>query len=84
MKIGTTLTAAVVAIAALSGAASAGTSNLYYEVVFYSDASHTEWVGEYRQYCQNNTTIITPQVTGQTSPYEVSTPIGNCPGEGDW
>lgn len=83
MKTRIILGAAMVAAAAIAGAASARTS-LYYDVVFYSDASYTEVVGTYRQYCLNNTTIITPQVTGQTSPYEVATPIGNCPGLGDW
>lgn len=83
MKIGTILGAAIVAAAAVAGVASAKTS-LYYDVVFYNDASHTEVVGTYKQYCLNNTTIMTPLVTGQTSPYEVATPIGNCPGLGDW
>lgn len=83
MKIGTIVAAAIVAAAAAAGAASATTS-LYYDVTFYSDASYTEAVGTYRQYCLNNTTIMTPQVTGQTSPYEIATPIGNCPGLGDW
>lgn len=82
MKVVAALTLAA-AVAALSGVASAR-SGLYYEVVFYSDASYTEPVGEYRQYCLNNTTIITPQVTGHTSPYEIATPIGTCPGLGDW
>ena len=84
MKIRTILAATVVAIAAAAGAASAGASSFYYDVDFYGDASHTDVVGTYRQYCVNNTTIITPQVSGQTSPYEVATPIGVCPGLGDW
>lgn len=84
MKIGAILGSAVIAAAALAGVASARTTNIYYDVVFYSDATYTEVVGSYRQYCLSNTTIMTPLVTGQTSAYEIATPIGNCPGLGDW
>jgi hypothetical protein len=84
MKIGTILGVAVVAAAAIAGVASARTTNIYYDVVFYSDATYTEVVGGYRQYCLSNTTIMTPQVTGEFSSYEIATPIGNCPGLGDW
>ena len=82
MKIATALALAA-AVAALSGAATAR-SSLYYHVAFYSDAGHTVQVGEYQQYCLNNNIIMTPQVTGETSPYAVYSPIGNCPGLGDW
>ncbi len=75
--------AGAVAIAAIA-AGFAHASSFYYEVVFYSDASYTYRVGEYRQYCQNDLYIVTPQVTGETSPYSIETPIGVCPGLGDW
>lgn len=77
------IAAGAVAITALA-AGLAHASSYYYHVVFYSDATYTTPVGEYREYCLNNEWIITPQVTGQTSPYPIETPIGVCPGLGDW
>ncbi len=59
-------------------------SELYYAYTFYSDASMTSAVGYYREYCLNNLYVITPQVTGETSPYYSREAIGRCPGLGDW
>lgn len=67
-----------------AGAAPAVQDDYYYDYTFYSDASKTTVVGSYSQYCLGNTTIITPQVTGQTSAYYDRYLKGRCPGMGDW
>jgi len=74
----------VIVAAGLASVASAKTDQYYYSVVFYSDATYTTVVGEYRQWCLGNTTIYTPLVTGQTSPYSTKEILGTCPGLGDW
>lgn len=78
------VSAGIFAVTGLSGAAVAVESELYYQYYFYSDASHSELVGEVRQVCQNSTYIITPLVIGTATPYYTMEAIGYCPGNGDW
>lgn len=71
--------------AIISGtSATAKRGDLYYEYTFYSDGSYTNAVGGYRQYCYNNTTIVTGEAYGEQTPYVTSVPLGQCPGLGDW
>lgn len=83
------VTAIIATVAAICGAiglasVSQAKSNYYYQYYYYSDASHTFQVGELRQQCLNDTTIITPPVYGQMTAYYTAEIIGRCPGKGDW
>lgn len=70
-------------VVTLAGASQAR-SDFYYQYYFYSDSSHTNLVGQARQYCLNNNIIITPLVTGVWTDYYTMEAIGRCPGLGDW
>lgn len=74
---------AVVGAGSFAGASQAR-SDFYYQYYFYSDANHTQMIGNFRQYCLNNTTIMTPPVTGEMSDFYTTEAIGRCPGLGDW
>ena len=76
--------AAVLAPAAMSFESQAKTADYYYQYYFYSDATKTYMVGQFRQYCLNNNTIITPLVTGTMTEHYTREAIGICPGLGDW
>lgn len=73
-----TLSAAITATASSSTASTTG--EFFYRYTFYADEAHTQWVGEYDQYCYDNW-VMTPQVTGETSPHYTTVILGTCPGE---
>lgn len=73
---------ALVAAAALSGAASAKPPGIMYHRTFYSDATLTTQVGWYIDRCWNGNVVASP-VHGTTSPYYTLEAVGQCPG-GYW
>ncbi|MDK2747833.1 MAG: hypothetical protein KYX67_10975 [Brevundimonas sp.] len=73
---------AVLALSALSAAATAKAPGLMYHRTFYSDETLTTQVGFYRDRCVNGNVTASP-VNGTTSPYYTLEAIGSCPG-GYW
>lgn len=84
LKLIATAAAALLVPLTVGTTAQSAYSEFYYQYYFYSDATKTDVVGHYREYCLNNYYIITPLVTGTVTEHYRREAIGVCPGLGDW